>query len=66
MKGLILWSVSLLVGGTLSGFAWLATDVTIPLWGLLVLTFVPTREMTQAIRARVNPQAKQNNTSSTE
>lgn len=50
MKGAVVWG-SLAVGGSyLFGLGWLSAPVEVPLWGLLLLTFVPTRELTETIR----------------
>lgn len=37
------------------GLSWAATEVCLPLGALLLLTFVPTRDITEAVRQRVVP-----------
>lgn len=45
------WTVLAASGGLLFGVGWLVRPVEVPLWAILVLTFVPTREVTDAIKA---------------
>ena len=42
------WAGGAVLAGSAFGMGWVAQAVEIPLWGLLVLTFIPTRDLIQA------------------
>lgn len=46
----ILWSASVAVSGAAFGLSWLTQTVELPVWALLALTFIPTREITDGLR----------------
>ncbi|WP_265109189.1 hypothetical protein [Halosolutus halophilus] len=45
----VLWGTSLLTAGAAFGMDWAIQTVQIPLWALLVVTFVPTRDLVDAV-----------------
>lgn len=42
------WTISLVTAGAAFGMEWATQPVEIPLWALLVVTFVPTRALVDA------------------
>ena len=42
------WTISLATAGAAFGMDWAIQPVEIPLWALLVVTFVPTRDLVDA------------------
>lgn len=44
------WSMSAVLASAGIGFAWAGQTVEIPIVWLLILTFVPTRELTESVR----------------
>lgn len=45
---IVIWGGGAILAGSAFGMDWVMQEVSIPLWGLLVLTFVPTRDLIQA------------------
>ncbi|WP_265112295.1 hypothetical protein [Halosolutus halophilus] len=45
----ILWGTSLLTAGAAFGMDWAIQSVEVPLWAFLVVTFVPTRDLVDAV-----------------
>ena len=41
----VLWTTSLLGAGAAFGMAWATQTIEVPLWSLLVLTFIPTSDL---------------------
>lgn len=48
-----LWATSALMGGATYGLGWAQQDVSVPIWALLVLTFVPTSDLIAVVRSRL-------------
>lgn len=48
------WTAGLIVGASMFGLSWATQSVEVPLWGLMVLTFVPTRDFIEAFRGLLN------------
>jgi ABC-type multidrug transport system permease subunit len=44
------WGVGLVLAGSAFGVGWATQPVEVPLWGLFVVTFVPTSDLIDAIR----------------
>ncbi|WP_049925364.1 hypothetical protein [Halopiger goleimassiliensis] len=44
----VAWTASLVTAGAAFGMDWAIQTVEIPLWALLVVTFVPTRDLVDA------------------
>lgn len=63
VKTLVAWSLSVFLGATAFGLAWLTTTTQVPLWGLLVLTFVPTTDLISFVRQRLGQTKSHSETS---
>ena len=48
------WTVGTVIALTMTGAAWLGQPVTIPLAGLLVLTFIPTADLIAVARQQLD------------
>lgn len=63
MKAILAWGAATVAAGGLWGAAWLTQTVTVPLWGLFILTWIPTRELTQVAQSgleRIETRLQQN------
>lgn len=47
------WAGLLAAGGAAFGLGWLGTEVSVPLWGVLVLMFVPAETLVSLITTLV-------------
>jgi len=54
MVGTKAWLLASIGGASLAGFGFLGQPVQIPLGGVLALTFIPTREITESVKNRIN------------
>lgn len=48
------WTLAAVVSLSVTGAAWLGQDVDVPLFGLLVLTFVPTADLIAVARDQLD------------
>lgn len=48
------WTLAAVVSLSLTGAAWLGQDVEVPLFGLLVLTFIPTVDLIEVARTQLD------------
>lgn len=63
VKTLVAWSLSVVLGAAAFGLSWLTATTEVPLWGLLVLTFVPTTDLISFVRQRLGQTNRQSSNS---
>ena len=54
----VVWSAGAVVAGSAFGMGWAGQEVSVPLWGLLVLTFVPTSDLIETTRLMLDSVAE--------
>ena len=48
------WTIAALLSLSVTGAAWLGQDVRVPLFGLLILTFIPTVDLIEVARTQLD------------